>query len=700
VTTGNDIAGQTVAEWAAPGADPGRRDRVLRWWASVVAVLRLEVLLLRQHRRLAAACVGLLFVPALYALIYLYAVWDPAAHTRALPAGLVNADTGARYRDRELNLGQDVLEAIERHGQFSYRRYTNAEAARRDVRDGRLAFLLEIPPDFSRQAVPGEREGAAKLSITTSEGNNYSAAGLARRFAPEVAQRVNTMLGEARWELVLSTAAGSQRNLQTLHLALADLHQGAGDLSQGLRKAGEGSVQIAKGTEGAAEAAQRLRGGAAQLAEAAPQLAGGVRQVGPLLRGLEARRPSDAELQALRTGMRQLTEGQRELGEGLGTLAAGSGRLGEGLATYRTALDDVPLFGGRLQEGLEPIEDGARQLATGLEAAREGSGRLLAGALRADEAVAGLVEGTQRAGQALAQLGQRLPEEQRLDAFVDGSRELSRGSDALASGLRQLATGQDTLQSGLLRLADGAGRLDTGLELLRRSLPVAVDSPGGSARGLAASVEPVIDVLAPVPNNGTALTPNFVPLALWVGAVMTAFLMHWRRLAEPVAALPHSAQVAGKLALPLAMVLVQALLMLAMLVGVLHVPVPRPGPFVLTLLVASATFLLLVFALVRLLGDLGKVVAVLLLIVQVSAAGALLPIELSDEAFQAVHPYLPLTWVVKAFRASLFGAYGGDWLPALARVMTFGAVALLLALLVRGWRAVPLAQWRPPLDIE
>ncbi len=72
------------------------------WWQAAGAVLQLEWLLLRQHPRLTAAAVGLLFVQALYALIYLYAVWDPAAHTRALPAGLVKADTGARYREREL----------------------------------------------------------------------------------------------------------------------------------------------------------------------------------------------------------------------------------------------------------------------------------------------------------------------------------------------------------------------------------------------------------------------------------------------------------------------------------------------------------------------------------------------------------------------------------------------------------------------
>ena len=247
---------------------------------------------------------------------------------------------------------------------------------------------------------------------------------------------------------------------------------------------------------------------------------------------------------------------------------------------------------------------------------------------------------------------------------------------------------------------EGAGRLDVGLELVRGSLPLAVDAPVGSARGLASSVLPVVEVVAPVANNGAALTPNFVPLALWVGAVMAAFLVHFRRIVEPLAALPRTAQVLGKLALPALAVVLQSLVMWWMQVGVLELVVPHAGRFVLTLVSASLTFLLLVFALVRLLGDLGKAAAVLLLIVQVSAAGALLPIELSDEMFQFLHPYLPLTWVVHAFRASLFGAYDGVFWPQLNLVWACGAGALLLGLVVGRWRVVAVDEWRPPLDIE
>jgi putative membrane protein len=238
------------------------------------------------------------------------------------------------------------------------------------------------------------------------------------------------------------------------------------------------------------------------------------------------------------------------------------------------------------------------------------------------------------------------------------------------------------------------------MELLRRTLPTDVDRPEGSAQGLALSVEPVVEVVAPVPNQGSALIPNFVPLALWVGAVMVAFLVHLRRIPETLASHPRLALAVGKLSLPVAVVLLQALVMLVLLATELHVPMPQPGMFALTLATTSVAFLAIVWALVRLLGDLGKVVAVLLLIVQVSAAGALLPIELSDEAFQVMHPYLPLTWVVQAFRVSLFGAYDGAFWPAYSVVALTAASGLTLGSLLGRWRPVPTPQWRPPLDIE
>ncbi len=674
------------------------------WPQAAAAVWRSEWQLLRRYPKLALAMAGLLLVPALYAWIYLYAIWDPAAHTRDLPAGLVNLDAGATYRDRSLNLGQQVLDAIEQQGQFAYRRYDDPAQARRAVRTGQLAFVLEIPVDFSQRALPGEQPGAAKLTLYTSEGNNYASAGFARQFAPEVAQRVNTMISEVRWNLVLASADGSQRSLDTLRAALGDLQRSTGDLQAGLSQAREGSQQLSAGTGSAAEAAARLRAGAAQLADGAQQMAGQIQQASGALRAAASRTGAEADLQPMRQALAAQVEGQRELLRGLEQLGGASRQLGSGLEQLRLTADDIPLFGGRLTEGLAPLADGVQQLGTGIERARDGQQRLLQGSLRLQEGMVSAADAGARTAQAASQsmiaLTQRLPDESRTDSLVDGTRDLVRGHDALIGGVRQLGAGTQTLQAGLQRLTDGAGRLDTGIGLVRQSLPSSVERPEGSAQGLALSVEPVLEVVAPVQTQGHALLPNFVPLAQWVGATMVVFLIHLRRVPAALVRYPRSALAAGKLALPLAVVIVQALLMLAMLRFVLAVPVVYPAQFVLALVTTSVAFLGIVWALVRTLGDLGKVAAVLLFIVQLSGAGALLPIELSDEAFQVLHPYLPLSWVVQVMRASLFGAFDGSFWHAYSVVAAVALAALVLGAVFGRWRGVEAAEWRPPLDIE
>jgi putative membrane protein len=140
----------------------------MAWLQAVREVLRYEWLLLQRHRKLAAAAVGLLFVPALYALIYLWSMWDPTSHTNELPVGLVNLDTGAQYRNRDLNLGTDVLAAIEQHGLFHYQRFSDREEARRLVRRGDLAFTLEVPADFRRLARPSSRSTPRRATTTAA----------------------------------------------------------------------------------------------------------------------------------------------------------------------------------------------------------------------------------------------------------------------------------------------------------------------------------------------------------------------------------------------------------------------------------------------------------------------------------------------------------------------------------------------------
>ena len=634
------------------------------------AIACMEAALFRRFPTLRLAVVAVVLIPAVYALIYLSSVWDPASRTEALPAAIVNLDAGVHYRGQSANVGAELAESIQAKHLFGFRNYGDEQSARAAVREGRLALALIIPPDFSANAVPGLEPGAGRLIVYTSEGNNYAAAGMARRFAGDLGHQVNEALNEKRWALVLSSTAGSQQSVIKLKEGVAQLRQGSHELERGLHQA-EG------GTRG-------LQEGARKLGVASEQLTGGVRQMAAGVRTMDAKRPAAADLQTLKSGAHALSEGHAELGRGLEQMQAGAERLTHGARQLSDETGDIPFVGEKIAQGADALADGGAQLSTALQQARQGQKQLAEGSGRLQTGVTKLADGVTALGDGIHTLASRMPEEARLDEFHNGVTTLGQGAQALNGGMEKLHV--------------GAARLSAGLDLLAMSLPN-VPSLDGSARGLADSVQPVVEVAAPVPNNGTGFTPNFVPVALWLGAVMTAFLFHLRRLPESARGASRLSQILGKLVLLSAIVLAQASCVLLMLTQLLDVKVPHLAAFWLTLALASLTFLLIIVALTRAFGDIGKGIALLLLVLQLSSAGGVLPIELSGQVFRGLNPWLPLTWVVRAFRASLFGAYDNAWLTAWSVIVLIAFLAFLAAAFVGRWTYVREEDHRPALDI-
>ncbi|MCS6762975.1 MAG: hypothetical protein MO853_01990 [Candidatus Protistobacter heckmanni] len=81
-----------------------------------------------------------------------------------------------------------------------------------------------------------------------------------------------------------------------------------------------------------------------------------------------------------------------------------------------------------------------------------------------------------------------------------------------------------------------------------------------------------------------------------------------------------------------------------------------------------------------------------------AVGGGILQVGLSGGFFQTIHDWMPFSWVVKAFRASLFGAYANGWLQAWAVVVLAGGLCMLTAGLVCRWRVVPHHEYRPSIE--
>ena len=642
----------------------------MNWASQAWYIVRSEAAFFARFPKLLAATGLVAFLPAFYALIYLASVWDPAGKTAALPVALVNLDSGVEYREHVFNVGFEVASALRQKKTFGFLDFSDEQEARRLVRQGRLAFALIIPSDFSSNAVPGQQEGAGKLVIYTSEGNNFESALIAKAFARELDHDVNTTLNARRWKLVLSRAAGSQHSVDQLHQGMQQLRDGAHELYKGAAQIDSGAHQTAKGS--------------AKLASGVGQLTGGVKQLGAGLRTMDASRPRGRDLTKLQTGAEALAAGNAELGQGLAELQGGTQKMRDEIGAYRSEAGSSLFTPTRVSDGLDQLFNGVVRLDNGLGVASDGQKKLADGAGKLSVGVTALTNGVRSLNTGLRTMVTKLPDDNQLDELGNGAQTLANGNAALADGTQKLKS--------------GTVRLEAGLDLVARSLPYTIDEPGGSAQGLANSVTPVLEVAAAVPNSGSAFAANLIPAALWLGASVAAFLINVRVLPRQAKRFSRSAQLLGKTAIPALIVLAQTLLIYSALRWVLAIHITMQLPFVLCLLVSALTFLSIVMALTRALGDAGKALSMVFLAVQLSSSGGILPVELSGSVFAAISPWLPITWVVLAIKATLFGAYDGAWQGAVELVGLAGCVALCLATWIGRWRYVKSSTVRPAVD--
>ncbi|WP_395669648.1 YhgE/Pip family protein [Rhodoferax sp.] len=642
----------------------------MKLFSHAIWIARMEARFFLRFPKLLVAAVLVAALPSLYALIYLSSIWDPASKTGALPVGLVNLDTGTHYREHTFNVGAEVAAELRQRHTFGFVDIATEAQARHMVRQGGLAFALIIPADFSDNAVPGHTQGAGKLVVFASEGNNYESAAMAKTFARELGHDVNESLNERRWNLVLLNAAGSQRSLDALRERVGQLRAGAHEISRGSAQLQAGAARTAEGSKDLAQ--QLVRNG-----EDFKQLAAG-------LRTLDAKRARNRDLDLLNAGAESLTAGHAELSKGLGELQGGSKQMREQVAAYRTEASDSVFTPTKITEGLDQLYAGVVELDTGLGAAMNGQQKLAQGAAQLGAGVGTLTTGVRAMNAGVRSVVNKLPDDSQLDA-------LGTGATALSAGAR-------TVADGSARLALGNVQLETGLTLLERSLPGAVDAPDGSPRGLATSVVPQVELDAPVANSGNAFAANVIPAALWLGAGIAAFLINVRVQPRQARFFSQPAQLLGKLALPLALVAAQTVLIWLTVRLVLQIQVVHGLAFAVGLAVSALAFLAFVFALTRALGDVGKGLAMLFLALQISSSGGILPVELSGSLYTTLSPWLPLTWVVRALKAAMFGAYGGAWLVPTLLIALAGLVALASACWVGRWRYVKAQSLRPAID--
>ena len=378
---------------------------------------------------------------------------------------------------------------------------------------------------------------------------------------------------------------------------------------------------------------------------------------------------SAAKIQTLVSGVDALDAASTSVAKGASSLAEGAARVDSGASSLASGA-------ATLADGNAQIASGASSLASGASSLAEGTENLKSGTDSLKSGTATLKDGTST----LAEKEQSAVEGQQ--KVADGASNLKDGASQLTEGTEKLASGTDQLNSGASELKDGTSSLQSGLASGTKQVPNLSESEQAKvADTMSNPVTLSHDSLASGRNYGEGMGPFFMCLALWIGGLMlvqTLRVMNNRALAS------HAPSVRVMLGswMPFGLVgIAQATLMFVVIKFGLGFEMAHPWLAWLFLCFVALIFTGFIHGLTVFLGAPGKLVALVVLILQLVTGGGTMPYETLPESIRWMHDFFPMGYAVTGMRRLSYGVNESSLWGIMLVLTLWGLAGLLLGYL-------------------
>ena len=405
-----------------------------------------------------------------------------------------------------------------------------------------------------------------------------------------------------------------------------------------------------------------------------------------------------------------LAAGADQLASGGNQLAAGSAQVASGADQVSSGADQVKDGASQVKDGASQVQKGAKDVNNGADAVQKGSTAVKDGASKVEQGseeiqsaidpslipdgpvkdyVNGNVELANGSGEVASGASK----------LADGSVDLAKGSSKLANGSSAVAGGASDLADGSVQLAEGSLALAAGSQLLSNAATQALFAASGA---LGASADSLADItginetilgdyfyapvkldrheIFPTPDYGSQVSPFYLVLSMWVGALITCAMLK-----------PGTST--GTKYTPLEMYFGKSVIFLVMgllqscvtIIGahILGIYIANEAMFILSCLTVSGVFMILVYSLVSALGNVGKAVAIVLLVLQISGTGGIYPVEIMSPIFNILNPYLPMTYAITLIREAQLGLIWSNFIPALIILFALGIVTVIVSIIIK-----------------
>lgn len=393
-------------------------------------LLRKEFTEIIKSKKILIPIIAVLFVPILYAGMFLWAFWDPYKQLDDLPVAVVNLDKGAVFDGKPIEVGKGLVDNLKDNTSFKWE-FVSEKEAKKEMEGRKYYMLVRIPDDFSSNATTLLKDDPKPLNLEyiPNESLNF----LSSQIGGTAIEKIK---GEVSSTLTKTYAEKMFDSIQDVSKGLADGAEGASKLHDGSSELHDGSSKVTGGLH-------TLQGKSGEMKDGVGKLFDGS---GKVTAGLNTLNGKTGEMQI---GIGKLVDGSGKVTDGLHVLNsnAGIGKLVDGSGKVTDGLNTLNSKTGEMKKGISELHDGSEKVTNGLSILVSKTGGL-----------------------------------------KTGTTELSNGMEKLAGGQSQLEKGSQEIQKGLQELNNKVQNSVAGLEEMQLKVPAILNTVNEKIDGAGANV--------------------------------------------------------------------------------------------------------------------------------------------------------------------------------------------------------------------
>ncbi|MCJ7840070.1 YhgE/Pip domain-containing protein [Lederbergia sp. NSJ-179] len=681
---------------------------------------------------------GLAILPSLYAWFNIAAMWDPYSHTGNLPIGVVNEDKGATVRDQEINAGKELIDTLKDNKTMQWN-FTNRKDAMEKVEYGDYFAVIIIPEDFSEKlgTVLSDKPEKARMEYYVNEKLNAVSPKITEKGASVIADQISSKfistVNGVIFELFNDLGLELEENLpdiekfedyiftleehlpeisEMLNKSLSDassagniLNKAQGALPEAKEYTENGLSTINKTLNYMNEAEERLNAIAPKIKQDVAKVHAIADQINQFL---DQAQNSGIDMNAGKKVQEKL---ENQLNDGIQTLDT----VEQALKQLQETNAQLPPSSNEETEGEQASNNLSKeqidQAIAHTDELKNDLVQLQSDVAQMDE----FLKRTENAGKVFEQIHQAAANANvKLDEFVKEYqnnieptilKEVGKAKQTLTGAKGILVEIQSTLPEvekvlnntqknlnegkGMLEYASGEFPYvnDKIKQLANKIREVQEDTDINEIIQLLRNdpsaersffEEPVVlnqNELFPIKNYGTGMTPFYTVLAVWVGALLLISLLSVDVHHDDVYT---GRQIYfGRFFTFLTIGFVQTLVVTLGDLFILGVEAKHPVWLVVFGLLVSLVFILIVYSLVSVFGNVGKALAIIMLVLQIAGSGGTYPVQLLPKFFQIINPFLPFTYAVDLMREAVGGIVWGRALRDIGVLALCGVIAII-----------------------